>query len=64
MISAILLLFVLSYRYYQYSVDLIRNNKIEETKQQLNSASAYISSYLEKIKGIAVFIYDTRNQRY
>lgn len=56
LISAILLLFLLSYRYYQYSVDLIRSNKIEETKQQLSSASAYISSYLEKIKGMANFL--------
>lgn len=56
LIFSVLLVLVLSYRNYEYSVELIRNSKIEETKQQLKNAGTYISSYLEKMKKLASFL--------
>lgn len=52
-IISILLTIILSYRNYQYSVNILRDSKLEQTKQQLKNAGIYISSYLEKIKGIS-----------
>ena len=52
-IISILLVIILSYRNYTYSVNILKDNKLQQTEQQLKNASIYISSYLEKIKGIS-----------
>ncbi|EHR36871.1 sensor histidine kinase [Facklamia languida] len=52
-IISILLVSLLSYRHYTYSVSILRDSKLQQTEQQLKNASIYISSYLEKIKGIS-----------
>lgn len=52
-IISILIVIILSYRNYTYSVNILKDNKLQQTEQQLKNASIYISSYLEKIKGIS-----------
>ena len=52
-VISILLVTILSYRYYTYSVTILKDSKYQQTEQQLKNASIYISSYLEKIKGIS-----------
>ncbi|MFM1524807.1 MULTISPECIES: sensor histidine kinase [Helcococcus] len=52
-IISILIVIILSYRNYTYSVNILKYNKLQQTEQQLKNASVYISSYLEKIKGIS-----------
>lgn len=52
-VISILLVTILSYRHYTYSVTILKDSKYQQTEQQLKNASTYISSYLEKIKGIS-----------
>ncbi|MFM1571883.1 sensor histidine kinase [Helcococcus ovis] len=52
-IISIVLVIILSYRNYKHSVNILKDNKLQQTEQQLKNASIYISSYLEKIKGIS-----------
>ncbi|EFR30421.1 sensor histidine kinase [Eremococcus coleocola] len=52
-VISILLVTILSYRHYTYSVTILKDSKYQQTEQQLKNASTYISSYLEKTKGIS-----------
>lgn len=55
-VISMILVLLLSYINYKSSVQLLIENKRIQTNQELKSASVYISSYLDKIRGLSNLI--------